>query len=413
MQVHHHIYAEIASTISSVSDDISRDRLSGRLWRNLTRRQIRRGEQYMDGSHRIFQLSRPFLNRGDKVVVRSTFKRARDARAKLDNSRMSIIRKYYGARMYKRLCRETFEVVMVSSRRVLEDSLLETSDGIYPPAGASPANQEEPDGTRPSGGTGSVTPTHENQAGAPPMTPTHSIFQPGPSPANPKEPDRARPSGRTGSVTPTHENQAGTPPMTPREPDRTDPPAGAPPPTSEGSDSPLPYDRRSAVSYPAATSSIAEWAQNVETTPSESSEAAGIVGPVDVDEVSDSFSFIYDPSMATSGTTISSYKTEKTVISTKSRYNKRPRHKYADHGYLRPQGFDSLAVDNASIAETELSEEHDEPPSSPPPTPTVSPKPESSGDTAPHGPTPELPAHGRTGGAEEGESSNVDQLDRS
>jgi len=144
----------------------------------------------------------------------------------------------------------------------------------------------------------------------------------------------------------------GTPPSTPEEPDRF-----------------LPYDRRSTVSHPAATSSIAEWVQNIETTPS--SEAAGIAGPVG--ESSDSFSFIYDPSLATSGTTIASYKAGKTVNSRKSHYNTRPRHKYADHGYLRPQGFASLDVDEASIAETELSDEHEEPPSSPL-TPTVSPQ---------------------------------------
>ncbi|KAF8265965.1 hypothetical protein EI94DRAFT_1803685 [Lactarius quietus] len=381
MRDHRPTYSEIASAISSVSRDLEEDRFSRGFWnwKNLTRGQIRRGEQYMDGSHIIIQLSHPLLNKGDKAIVRNTVQDATDARKKLDAVGIGKIQKFRGAREYKRLCKETFEVVTGTSRRALNDSLLETSDGIYPPAGASPASPKEPDRTRPSGMTGSVTPTHENQAGTPSMTP--------------REPDRTDLLARESPATP-EESGASDPPGTPPTPEgsgETDAPAGALPHTPEGSDSPLPYDRRSTFLHPAATSSIAEWAQKVETTPS--SEAADIAGPVD-----DSFSFIYDSSMATSGTTIASYKTEKTVISTKSRYNTRPRHKYADHGYLRPQGFASLAVDRASIAETELSDEHDEPPSSPPPTPTVSPKLESAlestpgpsqGTLPPDGPAPE------------------------
>jgi hypothetical protein len=43
-----------------------------------------------------------------------------------------------------------------------------------------------------------------------------------------------------------------------------------------------------------------------------------------MDEVLETYSFIYDPDLATSGTSIASYKTEKSVNSRKSRYNVRP-----------------------------------------------------------------------------------------
>jgi hypothetical protein len=57
-------------------------------------------------------------------------------------------------------------------------------------------------------------------------------------------------------------------------------------------------------------------------------------------------SFIYNPSFASSDTSIASYKTERTVNSRKSRYNALPRHKYAGIGTLRrPQGPLSLDVD--------------------------------------------------------------------
>ncbi|KAF8264045.1 hypothetical protein EI94DRAFT_1832004 [Lactarius quietus] len=217
---------------------------------------------------------------------------------------VSGYRKWKGAKKFFRLSEKTYDDGKRGSDRALDNLLVRGSGGTDPP-GASPATPEESDDTDTSAGEGS-------------------------------------------SDTDT---SPGTPPSTPEEPDRS-----------------LPYDRRSTVSHPAATSSIAEWVQNIETTPSSRSRC-----------------------LATSGTTIASYQTEKTVNSRKSRYNTRPRHKYADHGYLRPQGFASLDVDEASIAETELSDEHEEPPSSPL-TPTVSPQSEL---------------------AQEGESSNVDVLDRS
>lgn len=57
-------------------------------------------------------------------------------------------------------------------------------------------------------------------------------------------------------------------------------------------------------------------------------------------------SFTYNPSFASSETSIASYKTERTINSRKSRYNAPPRHKYADFGRLRPpQGLVPLGVD--------------------------------------------------------------------
>ncbi len=58
-------------------------------------------------------------------------------------------------------------------------------------------------------------------------------------------------------------------------------------------------------------------------------------------------SLIYNPSFASSETSIASYKTERTINSRKSRYNALPRPKYADVGRLRlPQGLVSLDVDS-------------------------------------------------------------------
>ena len=112
--------------------------------------------------------------------------------------------------------------------------------------------------------------------------------------------------------------QAGAPLGTPEEPD-----------TSPLHDS-LTY------AHAAVTSSI----EDIEITLP--SGAAGIEAPVDRDNTSESYSFFYDPGLAESWTSIASYKTERTVNSRKSRYNVLPRHKYADHGYLRPQCPESL-----------------------------------------------------------------------
>lgn len=113
--------------------------------------------------------------------------------------------------------------------------------------------------------------------------------------------------------------QAGASPSTPKEPDTS-------PPRSSFTDS-----------HVAATSSIDESIEET-TLPS---GAAGIGAPVDRDDAS-SYSFFYDPSLAASGTSIASYKTERTVNSRKSHYNVLPRNKYADHGYSRPQCPESL-----------------------------------------------------------------------
>ncbi len=67
-----------------------------------------------------------------------------------------------------------------------------------------------------------------------------------------------------------------------------------------------------------------------------------------MDKVPETNSFIYDPDLASSGTSIASYKTERTVNSRKSRYNTPPRRKYAESHLSVPQGLMSN-VDDASV----------------------------------------------------------------
>ena len=72
------------------------------------------------------------------------------------------------------------------------------------------------------------------------------------------------------------------------------------------------------------------------------------------DEFFEANSFIYNPSFASSETSIASYKTEKTIISINSRTNRfaPPRHKYAGtEPFRHPRGHVSLDVDGASIFE--------------------------------------------------------------
>ena len=66
------------------------------------------------------------------------------------------------------------------------------------------------------------------------------------------------------------------------------------------------------------------------------------------DEVPETDSFIYNPSLASSGTSISSYKTERSINSRKSRYNALPRRKYADISL--PNGLASSGVDNSKVS---------------------------------------------------------------
>lgn len=66
------------------------------------------------------------------------------------------------------------------------------------------------------------------------------------------------------------------------------------------------------------------------------------------DEIPETDSFIYNSSFASSGTSISSYKTERTINSRKSRYNALPRRKYADIGL--PNGLVSLGVDVPKVS---------------------------------------------------------------
>ena len=66
-----------------------------------------------------------------------------------------------------------------------------------------------------------------------------------------------------------------------------------------------------------------------------------------MDEISETDSFIYSPSFASSES-IASYKTEKTINSRKSRYNALPRRKYADIGLPNEQV--SLGVDVPKVS---------------------------------------------------------------
>ncbi|KAH9022713.1 hypothetical protein EDB84DRAFT_490480 [Lactarius hengduanensis] len=69
---------------------------------------------------------------------------------------------------------------------------------------------------------------------------------------------------------------------------------------------------------------------------------------------------MYSPSLASSQTSIASYKTDKTITSRKSRYNAFPRHKYAGVGQSSvPSGPASSDIDSASVIETVLRGESD------------------------------------------------------
>lgn len=73
--------------------------------------------------------------------------------------------------------------------------------------------------------------------------------------------------------------------------------------------------------------------------------------PAARDGFSETSSFvIYNPSLASSQTSIASYKTEKSIVSRKSRYNALPRRKYAGLEHLRsPLGPVSSDVEDASL----------------------------------------------------------------
>ncbi|KAH9054587.1 hypothetical protein EDB83DRAFT_1127026 [Lactarius deliciosus] len=140
---------QIASTITHVTNNLTRARRRFGLWRTSTRRKIQRGEEYLDASHIIFQLCRPLMYRADKVMVRYTFKRAQEAKAKLNPSNMFSIQRLRDVRQFKFLCKQTFEVVKITSRRILADSLLRTSDGTDLAAGVPPTTPGELDRPQP------------------------------------------------------------------------------------------------------------------------------------------------------------------------------------------------------------------------------------------------------------------------
>ncbi|KAH9058928.1 hypothetical protein EDB83DRAFT_2675655 [Lactarius deliciosus] len=121
------------------------------------------------------------------------------------------------------------------------------------------------------------------------------------------------------------------------------------------------FDTTSFISNPSfASSSPTTEANRRAYHPRFSSDHISITSSIsDTLTFSETDSFMYNPSLASSQTSIASYKTEKSVISRKSRYNTFPRHKYAGIGQSSlPSGPASSDVDSA-VTETELSDESD------------------------------------------------------
>lgn len=81
--------------------------------------------------------------------------------------------------------------------------------------------------------------------------------------------------------------------------------------------------------------------------------ASSLIDDAVADTVLDSEtdSLIYNPSFASSDSTIASFKTENTVVSRKSRLNIAPRRKCPDSGYPRLPPLVSEDVDEASVLE--------------------------------------------------------------
>ncbi|KAI9434094.1 hypothetical protein H4582DRAFT_1982425 [Lactarius indigo] len=147
----------------------------------------------------------------------------------------------------------------------------------------------------------------------------------------------------------------------PRPRDGTDPPAGSPPATpeeSDGTDPPAtpPEELDRTQPHDLGTDSYATLSPG----------ATGIGGPMD--EFHETYSFIYDPDLARTETSIASYKTDRTVNSRKSRYNALPRRKHVDSGHLGiTEGIKSLNVDDVSAQGSEVPAARPQPGPSPEP----------------------------------------------
>ncbi|KAH9053284.1 hypothetical protein EDB87DRAFT_1652250 [Lactarius vividus] len=199
------------------------------------------------------------------------------------------IQRFRDARNFKHLSKKTYRMAKRASDRALDNNLR--------------------------GGFGRTSPASE---GVSPPEPLPETGLPGGAPlAISEELDGTDSSARA-------------PPATSEELDGTHPPAGAPPPvTPEEPGRPPPH---------LGTDSHATLSPG----------AAGIGGPMD--EVCDTYSFIYGQDFASSEASIASYKTERTVNSRKSRYNALPRRKHSDSGYLAvTEGIASLNVNDTSV----------------------------------------------------------------
>jgi hypothetical protein len=299
---------------SSIADNLDKSRLSNPFQRRFTiDGQIRRGEAYLDGSRILIEEYRPLMDNGDKGIVRDTYQRATFARAKLDASDVSTIQRFRNAKQFKGMSKMSYRVTKSASDRGLDRNVLD------PPAVP------------------------------PPVTPN------GPPPHNPPtEPHGAATSGMGEWI---QDTQITTLPSGDADTER---------PTDEThGTSTFKYEQSKATSEITIASYKSAMEGVLGTTMTTLSLGDTGTGG-SIDEVPETASFLSEESLATSGTSITSYKTEKTVNSRKSHYNVLPRHKYADHGYLSPQGPGSLSVGGASVPKTRLGDGYDQSLSSPP-----------------------------------------------
>ncbi|KAH9033890.1 hypothetical protein EDB85DRAFT_1949377 [Lactarius pseudohatsudake] len=129
-----HNYAEITLKVSDVTNSLNRARRFGVLWRDFTGRKIiGRGEAYMEGARLLILLCRPLMSPDDRDDVRVKYNIVRDMRAKLGASDLSAFKRLRGAMEFKRLSKETWEIVKITSNQALDNSAVGPLDGTDPP----------------------------------------------------------------------------------------------------------------------------------------------------------------------------------------------------------------------------------------------------------------------------------------
>ncbi|KAN0128835.1 hypothetical protein V8E53_013333 [Lactarius tabidus] len=345
-------HAHFANTFSGIADNLDRAPLFSGLRRKSTSGQIQRGDTYMDRSRFLLEQYGPMLGEDEKII-RATYNDVRGQRIKLKAKDVSGFQKFRKAREFKRLSKETYEIIKVTSDRARDDGL---AAGVSPAIPEEPTTPEESSGTDPPGRTGLVV-LYIN---------SRNILA-GPPPVTPKEPARPPPHNlftvSHGATTSSRGERIQDTQMTTLSSGDAD--TRRPMVETHGTSTSI-YDLSKATSEITLASYKTAMDEILDTTMTTlSSGDAGMGGPID--EAPETTSFTYDESLATSGTSITSYKTENiSVVSNKSRYNVLPRHKYAGHGYSRPQGPGSLGVDNASVPRTKLGDGYDQSGTSPP-----------------------------------------------